>query len=188
MPLSDIVMLAVPWSATTFLTECMLLSSPITERHYLPPSEQETDLSWLSWEYQNHLIWGKDNQNKILHDNQKIWSCNAALWKGRKKKEREREKTEQFVSLHHIREFRARELCIWVSWVLKENFHAVFSTHFRIWLLKMPKLKGQILIRNNPIIVICLFCCCCYNFKRKATKQLVYVYMMQYRVMQRHLS
>jgi len=69
----------------------MLLSPPITERQYLTPLEQDIDLFWFSWEYQNHLIWGKDSQNKILHDNQKIQSCNAALWKGKKEKERERE-------------------------------------------------------------------------------------------------
>lgn len=108
------------------------------------PSEQETDLSWFSSDYQNHLIWEKDNQNEILHDNQKIWSCNAALWKKEKKKKkaREKEKTEPFISLHHTGEFRARELCIWVSWVLKENSYAVFSTHFHLGLLKMPNLKG----------------------------------------------
>ena len=47
-------------------------------------------MSWLSYEYWKHLIWGEENQNKILHDNQKIWSCNAALWK-KKKKEGKRE-------------------------------------------------------------------------------------------------
>lgn len=75
-------------------------------------------MSWLSYEYWKHLIWGEENQNKILHDNQKIWSCNAALWKKKKKKKKARErvrKTEQFVSLCSIEEFRAGELCIWVS-------------------------------------------------------------------------
>lgn len=99
--------------------------------------------SWFSSDYQNHLIWEKDNQNKILHNNQKIWSCNAALWKKKKKKKaRENEKTEPFISLHHTGEFRARKLCICVSWVLKENFHAVFSIHFHLGLLKMLNLKG----------------------------------------------
>lgn len=60
----------------------------------------------------------------------------------KKKKAREKEKTEQFISLHHTVEFRARELCIWVNQILKENFHAVFSTHFHLGLLKMPNLKG----------------------------------------------
>lgn len=88
--LSDIVMLAAPWSATTLLS--------VHYRKALPAlSEQETDLSWLSWEYQNHHIWGKDNQNKILHDNQKIWSCNAALWKEKKKKQEWERKQSTFL-------------------------------------------------------------------------------------------
>lgn len=33
----------------------------------------------------------------------------------RKKKKKQDGKTEQFISLHPTREFRARELCIWVS-------------------------------------------------------------------------
>lgn len=65
---------------------------------------------------------------------------------GRKKKkkggERESEKNRAVCLLRHIGEFRAGELCIWVSSVLKENFRAVFSAHFQTWLSKMPNLKG----------------------------------------------
>lgn len=75
-----------------------------------------------------------------------IRQCGPAMQhyerKGKKKKAREKEEAEQFISLHHTGEFRARELCIWVSCVLKENSHAVFSTHFHLGLLKMPNLKG----------------------------------------------
>lgn len=112
------------------------------------PSEQETDLSWFSSDYQNHLIWEKDNQNKTLHDNQKMWSCNAALWKKgeKKKKKGKRERGNRAVYLPApywgIQSKRTVYLGQQSPKRELENSHAVFSTHFHLGLLKMPDLKG----------------------------------------------
>lgn len=111
----NIVMLAVPWSAATFLAVWMLLSLTYYGKALPTPAEQETDLSWFSSDYQNHLIWEKDNQNKILHNNQKIWSCNAALWKKKKKKRQERMRKQSRLSLCTILGNSEQENCVFVS-------------------------------------------------------------------------
>lgn len=91
MPLSEYSHVGSPLKCSHF-SGCMDAFKLTYYGKALPtPSEQETHLSWFSLDYQNRLIWEKDNQNKTLHDNQKIWSCNAALWKKEKKGKRGRE-------------------------------------------------------------------------------------------------
>lgn len=90
MPLSEYSRVGSPLKCSHF-SGCMDAFKLTYYGKALPtPSEQETHLSWFSLDYQNRLIWEKDNQNKTLHDNQKIWSCNAALWKKEKKGKRGR--------------------------------------------------------------------------------------------------